>query len=188
MIKEDFEKLKNRVWTTKTSRINAERRLELKESFIQGINIYYSCICTIFSVLSLINGDQKLSVMTVFITIALFMAILYSNSQKNLEQAKDYKINYLQLMDIDFELQHITCEDEKQIREIETKYCEILNRSRNHIEFDYYRTVYSSTGDYRKERWIAVRKMYYWNVIWRWIVKIIVILFPIIVYVLCEVL
>ena len=34
----DIKVLKDQIWTTRVSRINAERRLVKKEKFIQGIN------------------------------------------------------------------------------------------------------------------------------------------------------
>jgi len=45
------EKLKDQIWKTRVSRINAEKRLQQKQSFIQAINIYYSCITIIYSIM-----------------------------------------------------------------------------------------------------------------------------------------
>ena len=64
--------LANQIWTTRVSRVNAEKRLINKESFFQAINIYYSCLTIIFSILTLLNGnekngDEKLSLLTVHI-------------------------------------------------------------------------------------------------------------------------
>lgn len=80
MTKEDFEKFKNQVWCTRVSRINAEKRLMSKEKFIQFINIYYSVATVIYSIMSYINCDNKLSEVTIYITISLLISILYLNA------------------------------------------------------------------------------------------------------------
>ena len=54
----DIKRLKDQIWTTRVSRINAERRLINKEKFIQAINIYYSCVTIIFSILSINNSKS----------------------------------------------------------------------------------------------------------------------------------
>ena len=61
MDKEKIKKLRDQIWTTRVSRVNAEKRLVNKNSFIQGINIYYSCVTILFSILALINNDKHVS-------------------------------------------------------------------------------------------------------------------------------
>ena len=39
---EKYKDLSDQIWTTRISRVNAEKRLVNKEAFFQGINIYYS--------------------------------------------------------------------------------------------------------------------------------------------------
>lgn len=92
-----YKELPDQIWTTRISRVNAEKRLIKKETFFQGINIYYSCLTIIFSILALINKDDRLSLMTVFMTISLLAAILYLNGQKYLEHAREYRRNYTEL-------------------------------------------------------------------------------------------
>mgnify|MGYP000837631267 FL=1 len=62
---EKYKDLSDQIWTTRISRVNAEKRLINKEAFFQGINIYYSCVTIIFSILTLLNKNEKLSLMTV---------------------------------------------------------------------------------------------------------------------------
>ena len=89
-----YKDLSDQIWTTRISRVNAEKRLIDKESFFQAINIYYSCVTIIFSILALLNNNEKLSLMTVFMTISLLVAILHLNGQKYLKQAREYRKNY----------------------------------------------------------------------------------------------
>ena len=94
---EKYKDLSDQIWTTRISRVNAEKRLVNKEAFFQGINIYYSCVTIIFSILTLLNNNEKLSLMTVFMTISLLIVILYLNGQKYSEQAREYRKNYTEL-------------------------------------------------------------------------------------------
>lgn len=97
-----YKDLSDQIWTTRISRVNAEKRLINKEAFFQGINIYYSCVTIIFSILTLLNKNEKLSLMTVFMTISLLIVILYLNGQKYLEHAREYRKNYTELQKFQF--------------------------------------------------------------------------------------
>ena len=57
---EKYKDLSDQIWTTRISRVNAEKRLINKEAFFQGINIYYSCVTIIFSILTLLNTSLQL--------------------------------------------------------------------------------------------------------------------------------
>ena len=100
------ETLKNQIWTTRISRVNAERRLRRKESFIQGINIYYSCSLAVFSILSLVKPDNsgQLSLISTVMSVCLLVAILYTNSLRHLEQARDFRTNYAAMQKLEFKL------------------------------------------------------------------------------------
>lgn len=187
MDKEMIQKLNDQIWTTRISRVNAEKRLIQKEGFFQAINIYYSCLTIIFSILSFVNRDDKLSLMTVFMTISLLIAILYLNGQKYLEHAREYRKNYSELQKLEFELKHVAENDEEAVRKIEERYCDLIDSSSNHITYDYYKTVYGSTGTYHEQRWKGIRANYYWNEIWRMFVKVFVLILPILLFMLCEV-
>ena len=89
---------------------------------------------------------------------------------------------------LEFDLKCISDDDIESIKKIYTKYCDLLDSSSNHISFDYYETVHGSSGEYRENRWKNVRFLYYWNVIWRLLLKVCVVILPIVLYVICEVL
>lgn len=187
MRKEELEHFKNQVWATRISRVNAEKRLINKESFFQGINIYYSCVTIIFSILSLYYQDDRLSLMTVFMTISLLIAILYMNGQKYLEHAREYRKNYTAIHELEFQIGHLNEEDEDELKNIEKKYCELLDSSSNHITYDYYYTVYRSNLDYKEKRWKNIRWRFYFGVLWRSVIKIVLIILPVFLYLLCGV-
>ena len=84
------QKLQDQIWWTRISRIKAETRLINKESFIQFVNIYYSIIAIICSVISFAYNDQAMSLFTIIITIGLLVSILYFYAHKSFEQVLDY--------------------------------------------------------------------------------------------------
>lgn len=186
MNKNEYETLSNQIWATRISRINAERRLVNKEAFFQVINIYYSCLTIIFSILAYVNNDQKLSLMTIFMTISTLVVILYLNGQNYLEHARKYRKNYTALQELEFKLKAVNDKNINAIKDIYEEYCKLLNSNSNHIPFDYYQTVYSSSEEYREERWKRIRKKYYWNWIWRYLLKGAILILPVILYVMCE--
>ena len=114
----DIKVLKDQIWTTRVSRINAERRLITKEKFIQGLNIYYSCVTIIFSILSLINGNNNLSLITTFMSICLLVTILYLNAERYMDHARDYRRNYTALHKLEMQLDNpsITLDEIAEIR------------------------------------------------------------------------
>lgn len=187
MDKNRLDKFKNQIWTTRISRINAEKRLIAKENFFQGINIYYSCVTIIFSVLSLINEDNKLSLMTMLMTISLLIVILYLNGQKYLTHAREYRNNYTQLHKLEIQLEHELENDGENLTEIENSYCELLDTGENHISYDYYCTIFGSTGEYRKTHWEDIKYKYVWGTFWRIVVKLLIILLPFLLFGICEV-
>ena len=162
---EKYKDLPDQIWTTRISRVNAEKRLINKEAFVQFINM-----------------------MTVFMTISLLIVILYLNGQKYLEQAREYRKNYTELQKLEFELKSIDSDDVESIKKICNRYCDLLDFSINHISFDYYEAVNGSSGEYRNKKWKSVRCRYYYNVAWRFLFKMLLILLPVVIYLLCGVL
>lgn len=187
MDKEKLQKFKDQVWITRVSRVNAESRLIKKEVFFQGINIYYSCISIIFSILSLMNSNDALSLMTVMMTISLLVVILYLNGQKYLEHAREYRKNYTALQKLEFQLEHIGEKDIDIIKSIEENYCELLDSSSNHLSYDYYCAIHNSNESFREKRWKAIKWKFYWGSFWRMAVRILIIILPFILYGICEV-
>lgn len=179
----DVSSLKNQLWTTRVSRINAERRLIRKNSFIQGINIYYSCVTIILSILSmLLEDDANLGAITTVISICLLISILYLNGQRYLENAQEYKINYTEIHRLEMTLDKIDITPE-EVMSIRMKYCDLLNSGCNHSTYDYYCTVYGANENYRKEngRWKSVRVKFYFGKIWRMGVYVSLIILPIVI-------
>ena len=185
MDKEKIKQLQDQIWTTRISRVNAEKRMVNKNGFIQGINIYYSCVTIIFSILSLINNDNKLGLVTTFMTIAVLIAVLYLNSLRYTEIAREYRKNYTQLHQLELQLSNEEI-SKQEISEIKEKYCELLDSACNHITFDFYCTVAGSNGEYRSKYWNGIKHKYRWGCLWRCLIKIIVTVLPLVIYVVLR--
>lgn len=178
----DITSLRDQIWTTRVSRINAERRLIKKEKFIQGINIYYSCVTIIFSILSLIHGDNNLSLIPTLMSICLLVAISHLSAERYLDHARDYRSNYTALHKLEMRLDDETIAPE-EVKSIRLEYCDLLDSAWNHTTYDYYCTVYQSSGEYRSKRWKRnVVAGFCWGKTWRAAVMIALIALPAVVY------
>lgn len=183
MSTEKTEKLKNQIWLTRISRINAEKRLINKEKFIQAVNIYYSCITIIFSFLSFIKKDDALSLITIFMSVSLLISIMHLNAQKYAEHAREFRDNYTQLQQLEFNLSHLTDDDDSEIKKVEEKYCKLMNEFNNHITYDYYCTLANSSPEFKKKNCNFISELnYICGRIWRALVQIIVLIIPIALY------
>ncbi len=182
--KEDREKLADQIWFTRTSRIKAEERLIKKEQFTQFVNIYYSLVAIICSIISYHYGDSKMSLFTIIITVSLMVSILYLNGQSYLKQARDYRTNYTYLHHLSMKVK----DNQNDLSDIQKEYCELLNSSSNHIEYDYLKALSNSDYSYkRKKGWKTKKYLYYWNCFWRLLIKVIVLVVPGVILWLCEV-
>ncbi len=176
----DKEKLINIIWITRASRINAEKRLNSKSVFIQFINVYYSFFSIAFSIISFVFHDERIGLISIFVSIALLISILFLNQFKYNEIARNYRTNYTELYKLELELHGNVSSD--RISEIEKKYCDLLDSSCNHISYDYYLSVKNSKEDYKKNLWKSVRAKYYFEFMWRLIVKIMLIALPLFLF------
>ena len=93
----DIDGLKYKIRITRISRINAEKRLLSKESFVQWMNIYYLCATIIFSIIACIHHNEELSELTLIMSILLLVLILYLNGQNYSNRAIKYRENYTAL-------------------------------------------------------------------------------------------
>ena len=64
------EKLLRSIEMTRENRINASSRLLMREQFVQSINIYYSCILAVVTVLGLLYPQYSFSICSASTAIA----------------------------------------------------------------------------------------------------------------------
>jgi hypothetical protein len=180
-----INKLKDQIWVTRISRVNAEARLQNKEKFVQGINVYYSCVTIVYSILSYVNHDDSLSLVTIFMTISLLITIMHLNAQNFSGQAHEFRDNYTEFQKLELELDNIELNSTVDLKDIEERYCDLLKKYNNHISFDYYKTMMNSTVEFRAmKNWTKYKEVkYYFGVIWRKALSFMLIILPIILYI-----
>lgn len=184
--KEEIRRLQDQIWITRISRVNAEARLKSKESFIQAMNIYYSCYTVFLSICLLIKQNSAFSLLSVIMTIVLMVSLLYFKSLRYTEQALAYRKTYTELQRLEFRLNHIT--ELTDTSDIEQAYCDLMCQDENHISYDYYMALAHSSGEYRKEHWKGIVKVkYYWGRTLRFGVKLFLVLLPILLIVFVAV-
>ena len=104
------------------------------------------------------------------------VSILYLNGQKYLESARDYRTNYTQSHRLEMELK----DSSSDLKTIRNKYCELLNTSSNHTEYDYLKALSNASDDYKEKRgWEKKSLFYVLRWLWRLGLKIIFLLLPI---------
>lgn len=170
----DIEVLKNRVYTTRKSRINTSERLIKKEKFIQGINIYYSCVLIAVSIFGLNNQSYMMSLLSVIASISLTMSLLYISNQRYSERAQELKNNYICLQELYFKLEELNNET-KDLSAFEQQYIELLHSSENHSEMDYIKAQMTL----KKASWKEKCK-YYFITFLLLLIKLLIIVAPII--------
>lgn len=132
--------LKRTVSITRINRINAANRLLRTESFLQGINIYYSCFSAILAILSLISDKKELAVWSTVVAIILAISIVYLNAQKYGNRSQELKTNYIALHKLLFDIEEAIADNaESQNTELAERYCELLQTSENHTDLDFLR-------------------------------------------------
>ena len=152
-----LKKLRFVIDLTRSNRINASNRLLKTEHFVQAINIYYSCVAAIVTVLSLIYKEGNYSIASAIMTIALAISIVYLNAQKYGNRAQQLQQNYLALHQLRFDIENAIrdrkedCNKDIDIIGFQKRYVDLLQTSENHIDQDFRRTMWKNDHD-RKNR------------------------------------
>ena len=174
----DYQELLNlerTVRITYRNRIQAANRLLQTEAFLQGINIYYSCISVVLSVLSLLSSSREVSVWATIISAILAVSIVYLNAQKYGSRSQELKTNYIALHRLLYKIYESVASNEATLANLTTEYCDLLQTSENHTDLDYLRQK-TRQGEklYPSEKFC-----YYLSVVWRYCIKIDLVIFPI---------
>ena len=174
----DYQELLNlerTVRITYRNRIQAANRLLGTEAFLQGINIYYSCISVVLSVLSLLSSSREVSVWATIISAILAVSIVYLNAQKYGSRSQELKTNYIALHRLLYEIYEAVASNEANLSKLTTEYCDLLQTSENHTDLDYLRQkVHQGEKLYFTEKC-----QYYSSIVCRGCVKIGLVVFPI---------
>lgn len=181
-MKEETIKLCNRIWATRMSRINAEKRLLNNENFIQGLNIYYSLMTVIMSIFALVWPSQLLNVLTLIMTVSLLVVILYFKSLRFPERAMEYRRIYAEMQKLELKLKY-SGDNEDTVKQVVDEYNELIKQGENQISFDYYKVLKECDKEYRETHWRKTFGREYWKyIIMRFTIRSIAIVLPIIMF------
>lgn len=194
-----LENLENAVWTTRKNRINAEERLLSVNRFVQHINIYYACLSAAIAIISLWYTDKALTMLGAILAPIVTICIAFLNSQRYEQRAADIKRNYVELQKILYEVRRLKSGDEAtppdwdKVKELDDKYCELMDKVENHRQSDYWKTCFESgiwdTNDSEHSFTQKIHKVRYRGyVVLRWSMRGLTYVAPIIGYVLLRVL
>lgn len=164
------------IYDTRKCRIEAEKRVRRKEMFFSFINIYYSALVIIFSIVALTvaSDSTELNIKLICVSIATFSITVFNSSKNYKELIFLYRSNYLELESL-----YRRTKTDIELAEINKKYEVILSRCPNHEDCDYY--SYSKNRD--KENCNFLMKLgrhrkYYLNVLVECAIRVLMIILP----------
>lgn len=136
----EIEKLENRVWYSRKSRINAEARLISAESFVRHLNLYYAVWAIVVAIASLFFPTTLMQFLSVSLTVLLTVQLAYSTSLRYSERSIQMFNSYVAMDKILIDIRKLKIDenvDLEQLIEIESEYNKILSLSENHAKEDY---------------------------------------------------
>lgn len=171
----DKERLERRVYITYKARINTAERLKRTESFIQGLNIYYSLFLTALSIYTVTNSSQKLSLVLIIASVVVTVSIVFLSTKRYAERAKDLKNNYIMLDQLYRDI--CNTDSTSDLDTLNKQYTVLLNNSENHTEFDYYRAI-RNIKDERDTLTKKQRVHHYSRTILTWLLMVLLVAVP----------
>ena len=180
-LEKEKEKLKANIWLTRKNRICASERLLRSANYVEFINVYYSIVVILFSLLGvspfLKNRADEISYMSIAGSVALTISIIFANSLKYRQRALDLKKNYIDLQFLLAELSTLNIDNREKFLEMEKKYVSLLDIVENHQPIDFVNVI--RQNKISEHPMSGVNWTYYvlYN-IWHWFWKILLVLLP----------
>ena len=140
--------LENSIWLTRKSRINAEERLLSFNNFVQGLNIYYSCLMAVVSILGLTFENKALAIEGAILSPVVVICIVFLNAQGYEKRAQELKRNYIELNKLLYEVRQLELKEDPEAKALQScsqKYCELMKFAENHRPWDYWKTNIGNT-------------------------------------------
>lgn len=134
---------------TRKARINAECRLLELDALLKHATLFYSCITVALTLVQLFyvdegsNASRTLSFLSVVSAIIITICTTYASSQNYAVRAEQMKTCYLELQRLSLQLDDVdqeaeSCGTSLRIDSIGEKYVDVLARTENHLQTDYY--------------------------------------------------
>lgn len=189
-----IEDLKEKIYITRRCRIVASERFKSWDNNISFINVYYSVILIIISIVSFSsnnptqNNSLQLSIATTSTSILVFAFSMIGLSMQYKDRYYNFKTSYIKLDHLLKILDSALPEEQfNTYNSVYTKYNDIKDTFENHSTLDYFKYLYSDK--YMLEKKISsksvtlkeVKSALYRNTIFNIIFYFIILTFPFIV-------
>lgn len=197
-----INKLKDKIWITKKSRINAAERLIYLSYCTQILIIYYTLFIIGFSIWEFSNmaAPHGVTILTLISSVALLAMSIFFSLQNYRERALKLKYCYISLDELIDELELMEMElpqldkttSTQKIKNINMRYLDLQKEHENHKPIDYYKLIVNNkitkneSQEIYKLSW-QENFYYYKNIIFHYLLMIGLFLLPFIsIYVLLR--
>jgi carbon starvation protein CstA len=138
------QKLSDKIWITRKTRIYTEQRLLSNAFWTQFIMIFYSSLLLVLSIWILVNPSQKVEIFSIFSSVVVLVASIFLSSQQFKERSLAIKNSYIKLEELISRARR--AEDSNDVSatiSIESEYATILLNVENHTDYDFLAMRYS---------------------------------------------
>lgn len=157
--------LKRKIWITKNSRISLAERFLKKNHYWTIINLIYAIYIIGLSIYG-ITQNSNYNLVILFLSIAITMVSLFSNSQNYKDRAISLKYHYIKLENLYNKLNFYLDSNVENIRKIDDEYQNQLLTSENHKTIDWINAIKNDKDEkdtYNKFKWY--KKIYFFCIL-----------------------
>lgn len=145
LIQKEFRHLKNRIKSTRKSRIEASKRLRTTNDFYDKVLNFYSLIILVLSIWFLNkDGDVGITATKILLVLSLSLTFvtLFINSRNYKERAGNFETNYQQLDVLVNRIDRFLTTNEElnavKLKEFQREYEKLIIGKENHANIDFY--------------------------------------------------
>lgn len=161
LIAKEFRHLKNRIKSTRKSRIEASKRLRGKNDFYEKVLNFYSLIILVLSIWFL-NKDGDLGITATKILLVLSLSLtfvtLFINSRNYKERAGNFETNYQQLDVLVNRIDRFLTTNEElnalKLKEFQREYEKLIIGKENHANIDFYVSTPDNLKQFINKVWV----------------------------------
>ncbi len=139
-----MQKLSDKLWITRKTRIYTEQRLLWNAFWAQCIMIFYSSLLVFLSIWILVHPSHKLEIFSIFSSVTVLVASIFLSSQQYKERSLSIKYSYIKLDELASRaIRAENSNDVNTLISIESEYSTILLNVENHTDYDFLVMRYS---------------------------------------------
>lgn len=180
-MRDELEKLSNRIWKTWKIRINAAERLKSNNAFFSFISIYYSAVLSGISIINFSNKSDIMDMFSIVLSIMVTILFLFFEGKAFRDRHENMKKNYNDIYSLYYKIQgklqsedaELTCED---LEKYSDEYIELLNRVENHLDIDFLTYLkFNENEKFRNWEWV---KYHIYQILIKFLFRITIFLIP----------